>query len=66
MSPPSKERRLVYGLEQRQQFADLIRQHGARATRELSMRTISLKTLLTIAKEFGIELKKGKRRKRAA
>jgi hypothetical protein len=50
----------------RRELAELIRQYGARRARELSPMVISLGTLLKIAKEFDIELRKGRRRKKAA
>jgi hypothetical protein len=58
-------RRRVYTITERRRFADLIRQHGARGAREETSRQICLNTLLKIAREFQIELKKG-RRPRAA
>jgi len=59
-------RRRVYAIAERRRFAELIRQHGARGAREASSRQICLNTLLKIAKEFQIELKKGRRRRAAA
>jgi hypothetical protein len=50
----------------RRRFAELIRQHGARRVRELSDTPISLGTLLRIAREFDVELHRGRRRKKAA
>lgn len=52
--------------EARQMLADLIRQHGARRAREFASIPISVATLLKIAREHGIKLKKGRRTKRAA
>ena len=50
-----------YNLGDRQRFAELIRQHGARGAREKLARKVCVATLLKIAVEFGIELKKGRR-----
>ena len=47
-------------------FAELIRLHGARGAREALERQVCLQTLLKIADEFGIELKKGRRPRQAA
>lgn len=52
--------------EQRKQFAKAIRKHGVRQTCAISPVPISVKTLLKIAHEFKIELKPGRRPKRAA
>ena len=52
----------TFNLETRQMLAELIRQHGAAGARKLSSIPISLATLLTIAREFGVELKKGRRK----
>ena len=56
----------IYTFPDRRRIAELIRLHGARGTRETMSRQISLNTVLKIAREFEIELKKGKRPKRAA
>jgi hypothetical protein len=62
MAPFEHRRRpKKYTLSQRRRFSELIREHGARGTRELLSRQICLSTLLEIAREFGIGLKKGKR-----
>ena len=45
----------------RQQLAALIEEHGAHGARELSAVPITVGTLLTIAAEFGIRLRKGRR-----
>lgn len=55
-----------YSFEDRQKLAELIRLHGARATRELCTRTVCTATLRKIAREFDIPLKKGRRALRAA
>jgi len=59
-------RPVVYELAQRKQLAELIRLHGASRTREILQRSICDHTLLKIAKEFGIELRKGRRPREAA
>lgn len=46
---------------QRQAFADLVRQQGARRARECLGRSVSVRTLLAAAHEFGVVLKKGRR-----
>lgn len=56
-------RRLTFDPDTRRILADLIRQHGARQAREFAPVTISIRTLLTIAREHGIQLKKGRRPK---
>jgi len=48
---------------QRQVFADLVRQFGARQARECLGRSVSVRTLLAVANEFGVVLKKGRRPK---
>ena len=57
---------LKYSVAERERLGELIRQHGAAGTREICSRTISKPTLLKIAKELGIELKQGRRRRKAA
>lgn len=59
---PKQGRPFTYSCEPRSHFAELIRQHGARRTRELSGRCISLSTLLKIARDFQVPLKRGRRR----
>lgn len=54
----------TYLTEQRSQLAEYIRQRGARGTRELVGRSISLSTLLKIAREFQIPLKRGRRHRK--
>lgn len=56
----------TFSPEQRAEFAAMIREHGARGTCEQSAIPISLHTLLKIAHEFQIRLKKGARPRRAA
>ncbi len=62
----NRGRRRTYKYPDRKRMANLIREHGARGTREVLSRQICLNTLLAIAKEFEIELKKGRRPRRAA
>lgn len=52
----------TFSAADRQQFAELIRQHGIRGTLRLIETPISLPTLSTIAREFGIQLRPGRRR----
>lgn len=59
-------RPLTYKYATRKRLAELIRQHGASGTREMLHRSICICTLLKIAKEFGIELKQGRRPRHAA
>jgi hypothetical protein len=57
---------LTFEPKTRQMLADLIRQHGARRAREIAPVPISVGTLLKIAQEHGVILKKGRRPKKAA
>lgn len=50
----------------RKRLAALVEQHGARRAAEVTSISISVGTLLTIAGEFGVQLKKGRRPKKAA
>jgi hypothetical protein len=59
-------RPLTYEFAKRKRLAELMRLHGATRTREMMQRTICASTLLKIAKEFGIELKQGRRPRQAA
>ena len=59
-------RPLTFSIAQRAEFAEMIREHGARGTCERSAIPISLHTLLKIAHEFQIPLKKGRRPRRVA
>lgn len=56
----------TFGVDQRRCLAELIRLHGARPARNLSTVPVSVGTLLKIAREFNLNLKKGKRPRRAA
>lgn len=58
---PNNDRTKRYSRKERERLAELVRVHGSRRTRELLNRSISCATLLRIAGEFGIELKKGRR-----
>lgn len=60
---PGRGRRPFFDSDARKMLAELIRQHGARRARELSPIPISGMTILKIAREFGIELKRGRRPK---
>lgn len=51
---------------QREQLADLIRQHGARGAIAHAPEPVCLTTILRIAREFQIPLKKGARPRRVA
>lgn len=55
-----------YDMNERMRLAELIQQHGARGAREVVSRQVSVTTLLKIAREFGITLKRGKRPRRNA
>lgn len=61
MSIPNQNRRQAYTEAERVRFAELIRLYGARGAREALARTVCLQTLLKIAVEFGINLKRGRR-----
>lgn len=51
----------TYSDQDRRHFAELVRRYGARQARQMSGTRISVMTLLNIASEFGIQLKKGRR-----
>ena len=59
MNGPQK--RHTYSHAERVRFAELIRQFGARGAREVLSRQVCVGTLLKIAAEFGIGLKRGRR-----
>lgn len=59
----TRGRRLTFDLDVRRALAMLIAEHGARGAREVAPVPISLGTLLRIAGEFGVKLKKGRRLK---
>ena len=56
----------IFGFEVRKQLAELIRVYGARPAREISKVPVSMATLIKIAREFQVELKKGRRPRQAA
>jgi|GEM_PF-1537262 len=59
-------RKPAFDPDTRTLLADLIRRYGARRAREFAPVSISVGTLLKIAQEKGIKLKKGRRPKSAA
>ena len=59
-------RPLTFRTTQRRRLAEPIPQHGARGAKEVATVPISVGTLLKIAKEFGIDLKHGRRPRKAA
>lgn len=59
-------RRRTFDPDSRKMLAELIRRHGATRARKLAPVPISVGTLLKIAHEHGVELKKGRRPKNAA
>ena len=59
-------RPLTFELQTRKMLAALIRQHGASRAQECAPISVSVATLLKIAREDGIKLKKGRRPKSAA
>jgi hypothetical protein len=54
-------RPLTFKQEMRRQLAALVERHGAHGARELSPVPITVDSLLKIAREFGIRLRKGRR-----
>ena len=63
MTTSNRGRPRTYSDDERRTFAELVRQHGARGARDVVGQTVLLNTLLKIADEFGIELRKGRRAK---
>lgn len=59
-------RSFTFTIRQRVEFAEMIREYGARGTCERSTVPICLQTVLKIAREFQIPLQKGRRPHRAA
>ena len=55
-------RPLTFQPETRRQLATLVERYGASGARERSPVPITVPSLLKIAREFGIRLKKGRRR----
>ena len=67
MSPTDRRRgHFKFVGRQREDLAQLIRQHGARGAIAHAPEPVCLSTLLKIAHEFQIPLKKGARPRRAA
>ena len=66
MKADGRGRPVTFQLEERQRLAELIQVYGARPTKDLAGVPISVPTLLKIAKEFDINLKKGRRSREAA
>ena len=62
----SRGRPATYDYQRRYELAELIQEHGARGAQALLDHPIALETLLKIAREFRIELKPGRRPRRAA
>lgn len=58
-------RRPTFGLTERSQLANLIRQHGIRGTQRVAGVSISINTLVKIGREFGIRLPHGRGRRAA-
>ena len=65
-STDSRRGHFKFAGRQRAELADLIRQYGARGAIAHAPQPVCLATLLSIAREFGISLKKGRRLRRAA
>lgn len=65
-SKRQRGRPVTFGPETRHKLAALIRLHGVRGTRVVSPMPVSKATLIRIAREFGVTLKKGRRPKQAA
>lgn len=59
-------RRPTFDLNTRRMLAELVRQHGAKPAKDLAPIPISVGTLLKIAREYGVELRKGRRPRNAA
>jgi hypothetical protein len=66
MTQKRRGRPRKFTCEDRSNLAELIRQHGAGPTREISPAPICSQTLLKIAREFDIKLKQGRRPRKAA
>jgi hypothetical protein len=65
-SDERRGRKLKFVGRERETLAELIREHGARGAIEHAPEPVCLRTMLRIAREFQIPLKKGARTKRAA
>lgn len=59
-------RRRTFDSGRRDLLAEMVRLYGARPARDLSAVPISVGTLLKIAQEYNIPLKKGRRPRKAA
>jgi hypothetical protein len=66
MARKRRGRPQTFRYEDRRKLSELLRQHGARRARAISEVPVSMPTLLKIAREFGIQLSKGRRPWRAA
>ena len=62
----NRGRRRIYRYEDCKRMAELVREHGARGAREVLNRQTCLATLLDIAREFNVQLGKGRRPRKAA
>ena len=62
----SRGRPVTYDYQRRRELAELICEYGARGTQDLVDHPIALETLLKIAREFRVDLKPGRRPRRAA
>jgi transposase len=58
---PRRGRPPTFSPADRQHLAELIRQHGIRGTLRIVETPVSFPTLSTIAREFGIPLRRGRR-----
>lgn len=65
-SPERRGRKLKFVGRERETLAELIREHGARGAIPHAPEPVCLSTMLKIAHEFQIPLKKGARPRRAA
>ncbi len=65
-SPERRGRKLKFVGRERETLAELIREHGARGAIPHAPEPVCLSTMLKIAHEFRIPLKKGARPRRAA
>lgn len=65
-SPDRRGRKLKFVGRERETLAELIREHGARGAIPHAPEPVCLSTMLKIAHEFQIPLKKGARPRRAA
>lgn len=64
MSPKTKRGRpATYEFRDRERLAIFVSAFGIRGTREATGNSVSLETLIEVAKEFGIALKRGRRRR---